>query len=402
MKLPRLVCSSLITLLTSLCPTAPAQTFSVIHDFNQPQAANPGSGVTIRGGALFGTTFGGGNGGTVYELTPLGSNWGLTVLYPFGGQDDGYGPLSRVLFGPDGHPYGTTPAGGNQDQGTVFELTPLLNTCRTVNCFWKETVLYQFQGLPDGALPDGDLAWDQQGNIYGVTKYGGTSNAGTVYELSYVGNSWTETPIYSFSELTGGAKPVNGVILDNNGNLYGTTSEGGQFGYGTVFELTYTPESGWTETDLYNFENGYDGISPTSVILDSAGNLYGATRDGGGLGGGTVFELIPMGNTWTFKLLYTFASRPYYPNCGPARPLTMDAAGNLYGTTFCDGDNNLGNVFMLTNTPVGWIYSSLHEFVGSDGQNPQSHVTFDSNGNLYGTTWEGGQYGYGNIWMIMP
>ena len=188
---------------------------------------------------------------------------------------------------------------------------------------------------------------------------------GTVYELTPSGNGYTESVLYSFSGPDG-ASPYAGLVFDNKGNLFGTTYRGGSNDAGTVFELTYVPGVGWTEHVLYNFQNASDGEYPFGgLIFDSAGNLYGTTIDGGSGGGGTVFELSPSGDTWTFKLLYSFSGQG---DCGPGATLTMDGAGNLYGTTYCDGIYNNGSVFKLSNTQNGWVYTSLHDFTGgTDG-----------------------------------
>ena len=171
---------------------------------------------------------------------------------------------------------------------------------------------------------------------------------------------------------------------------------------GTVFELTYVPGIGWTEQVLYNFQNAGDGALPFGgLILDSSGNLYGSTRNGGSGGGGTVFELSPSGDTWTFKLLYSFSGVGI--PCGPVATLSMDSAGNLYGTTQCDGIYNNGSVFKLSNTENGWVHTSLHDFTGgTDGGDPVSNVSIDTDGTLYGTASGGGDHGYGVVWMIKP
>ena len=258
----------------------------------------------------------------------------------------------------------------------MFSLTPRPTiSCPTANCFWTENVLHQFTGSPDGGFPGGgDLIWDPTGNIYGTTEGGGSSNLGTVYQMTKSGNDWIETPIYSFTGPDG-SEPYNGVILDSNGNLFGTTTHGGLYDFGTVFELTYTINSGWTETVLYNFQNQNDGQWPVAgLIMDSSGNLYGATPYGGSGGGGTIFKLSPVGESWVFTILYSFSG---YLGCGPDATLTMDNSGTLYGTTHCDGANHLGNVFKLTNTQNGWEYTSLHDFTdGADGALPdeQRHV----------------------------
>ena len=391
-------------------PAAQAQTFSVIHRFTGGgDGAHPDAGVTIRAGILYGTAYQGGNGnGTVYQVTQSGNDWVTLPISLLSGG--GANPIARVVFGPDGHPYGTTERGGPTGTGIVFDLIVPLTICKTANCFWKENLLYGFMGGADAANPGyGDLTWDAQGNIYGTTMSGGASGAGAVYELQRSGNSWTESVIYNFSGPDG-LFPQSNVVFDNNGNLFGTTLLGGSQAYGNVYELKYTQGVGWGKYPVYEFQNGSDGEHPVAgLIFDGSGNLYGATTDGGSRGGGTVFELSPSGDSWTFKLLYSFSGPPGI-NCGPWGNLAMDGAGNLYGATNCDGAYTFGNIFKLTNTGNGWLYSSLHSFSGySDGGYPFSNVTLDTSGNLYGTAYYGGNFGgncgdigCGVVWMVTP
>jgi uncharacterized repeat protein (TIGR03803 family) len=397
----------LLTLLAS--PVAQAQIFSVIHTFEDGvDGAGPLAGVTLRGNALYGRSLTAQGKGSVYQIQHVGSNWVIVPIALLPSYS-----FARVVFGPDGHPYGTTNIGGAKNDGTVFDLIVPLTICKTANCLWKENVLYQFEGGSDGRQPGyGDLIWDQKGSLYGTTNYGGPSDEGTVYQMTKSGNNWTESPIYSFSG-SDGSTPIGGVILDKSGNLLGTTEWGGLYGFGTVFELTNKPGVGWVETVLYSFQNSTDGERPFATLaLDSSGNLYGTTIDGGSGGGGTVFELLLSGDTWIFKLLYSF-SGPQDQGCGPLYGLTLDAAGNnLYGTTNCDGTNAFGNVFRLSNTGNGWAYSSLYDFTGgNDGANPISNVTIDPNDSttLYGTAEAGGDinncnppYGCGVVWVIKP
>ncbi len=412
MKLKTLVCLSLITLVASLNLAAHAQTFSVIHAFHGPDGEFPFAGVTLRSGTLYGTTNEGAKGhGTVYEIMQTGSNWLMVPVYLFG-SGEGY-PRARVVFGPDGHPYGTTydrNERGFGGTGNVFELTPLSTICRTANCFWAESVLHSFADYPtDGANPSCDLVWDAQGNIYGTTQGGsvGPADRGTVFQITKSGNTWTETPIWSFSNADG-AYPIGGVIFDSTGNLIGTTQHGGANDVGVVFKLTPSGDT-WTETNIYDFQGGEDGDLPfAGLVIDSSGNIYGATSNAGAGGGGTIFELIPSGKSYTFKLLYSFSGE-LNSECGPNASLSMDAAGNLYGTTVCDGPLQDGNVFKLTNTGNGWVYTSLHDFTGgSDGREPASNVTIDIDGTLYGTASNGGDLNCGNptgcgtVWMIKP
>ena len=185
---------------------------------------------------------------------------------------------------------------------------------------------------------------------------------------------------------------------------------------GTVFELSYSPGSGWTETVLHSFQNGMtakytDGFQPIGgLIMDADGNLYGTTWLGGSGLGGTVYELSPFANGWTFTVLYSFTFDEGLTGCGPVAPLTMDTAGNLYGTTQCDGVFDEGSVFKLTKADNGWVYTSLHDFNDDDDgpYGPMSNVTIDTDGTLYGTATGGGIYNYlcgggcGVVWMIKP
>jgi uncharacterized repeat protein (TIGR03803 family) len=387
-------------------PVAQAQTFHVLYTFTGGQdGGNPFAGLTLdKGGNLYGTAYGGGN-GTVYKLTHKGSGWTFNPLYSFTGSSDGGNPKARVIFGPNGTLYGTTYYGGAYDLGAVFNLRPSASACRTALCPWTETVLYSFEGSPsDGAHPGyGDLTFDQAGNLYGTTSYGGGYGDGVVYELTPAGSGWTESVLYGFAG-SDGAAPANGVIFDGSGNLYGTTVQGGLSGDGAVFQLAPSAGSGWTESLLYSFNNGSDGSFPVAgLIFDHSGNLYGPTSDGGTGGQGTVFELTPVNGSWTYSVLYSLIAPPGGFQCGPWGTLVMDGAGNLYGTTRCNGANNLGTVFKLTSSGSGWTYSSLHDFTGGDdGEYPYCNVILDANGNLYGTASAGGSGGDGVVWEITP
>ena len=387
-------------------PAAQAQTYNVLYTFTGgPDGAGPFAGLTMdRGGKLYGTTHSGNSGtnwGNVFQLLRKGSGWALNPLGVFDGNLS-----SRTVFGPDGLLYSTSPNNiAGYINGYVFNMRPEVNACTTAICPWNPTVLYAFSGGADGANPRyGDLIFDHAGNIYGTAPAGGNGN-GVVYEMTRSGNGWTEQPMYTFSGPDG-EQPFAGVIFDNAGNLYGTTAQGGSAGFGTVYELS-PAENGWTETVLYSFQNGSDGSTLIGgLIFDQFGNLYGATDNGGSGGGGTVFELTPSGGGWTYNLLYSFTGGA---QCGPRAALVMDGAGNLYGTTYCGGANNLGSVFKLTPSSPSWTYTSLHDFTdGSDGAKPISNVIFDTAGNLYGTASVGGNHancgniGCGVVWEITP
>lgn len=411
-RLP-VLCSALtlICAFTVLGVAAHAQTFAVLHNFTGGQdGATPKAGITLdRAGNLYGTTSTGaslsGNCspirgcGAVFELKRVNSGWIFSPLYTFQ-FSDGASPWARVVFGPSGLLYGTTTWGGNETRecagigcGVVFSLQPPATFCRSVQCPWTETVLYKFMMGRDGAYPGyGDVVFDQNGNLYD-TNAGGT--AGTVFELTPSDNGWTLNVLYGFQQppapyYTG---PAAGVIIDPTGNVYGAAQSGGPYNGGAVYELT--PSSPyWSFTDLHDNMGGSDG----GLIRDSSGNLYGTTLSGGTNGGGTVYELSPSNGGWTFDTLYNLTG-----NGGSYAVLAMDAAGNLYGTTLMDGAYGQGNVFKLTPSNGGWIYTSLHDFTGgADGSQPFGQVTLDANGNLYGTASGGGTNNKGVVWEIAP
>jgi uncharacterized repeat protein (TIGR03803 family) len=398
MKLKMVAVFSLIPLV-AVCSMSYAQTFSVIHAFTGGvDGSLPEVGVTLKGGALYGTTdAGGGYGwGVVYEATRLGDNWSVLPISYL--SISGNAPASRAFFGPDGRLYGTTNIGGIR-YGNVYTLTPPVTICRAIFCPWHETEIHNFQGS-DGFSPTGDLIWDQQGNICGTTVWGGQHNLGTVFELMPSGNGWTEVPIYSFSGPDG-AYPYSGVVMDGNGNLFGTTYNGGANNLGTVYELKYHPGVGWTEIVLYSFQGASDGSAPIAgLVFDNSGNLYGGTAWGGAGQGGTIFELSPSGNTWNFNVIYSL-SGPGYAD-GLSGSLVFDAAGNLYGAASGDGSHQSGLVFKLTKSGNVWNYTELHSFNPvTDGSGP-SGVTLDSDGTLYGTAEADVPYAKGTIWMIKP
>jgi len=388
-------------LIISAAQVAQAQTFNVIHSFTGGgDGANPVAGPTIKGTTIYGTAYFGGHDqgacagtgcGTVFKITPSGSNWLFTRLYPFTNTDDGAGPNSGVTIGPDGRLYGTTSVGNN-----VFSLKPPPSAPVSVFQSWTETDIYQFGSPGDGSLPNGELVFDQAGNLYGTTYAGGNRNlcgsvgCGTVYELTPSNGSWTETLIYEFTGQADGYYPLSGVIFDQSGNLYGTTQASFYLGgWGAVFQLTPSG-SGWTENTLYDFQGGTDGKDIVAgLIFDASGNLYGAAAAGGTGGGGTIYELSPLSGSWNFNLLYSLVSGS--GGQGAVASLIMDASGNLYGATYSDGAYGYGSVFELTPSDGSWTYTSLYDFTGGgDGANPAGSLAMDANGNLYGTTYAGG------------
>jgi len=406
-----------LTVAAAGTPSAQAQTYTILHTFTgTPDGDEPLAGLaTDSGGNLYGTTYYGGayGWGMVFKLARTGSGWQMEPLHSFpsiyNGGNDGAHPSTHVTLGPDGAVYGTTPEGAG-NAGIVFKLTPPPSACETALCPWNESVLYSFPGSGDG--PGSPVIFDQVGNLYGVAG-GGSPGCGVVYELSPSGSGWSETVLYEFAGPPDGCTPTwGGLTFDEAGNLYGTTSYGGYTGgscptrgCGTVFRLTPS-QSGWAESVLYSFQGLSDGDIPSGgVILDNSGNLYGATPYGGNDNDGTIYGLTPSDGNWTFNLLYTFDEGGIG---GPVDTLTWDSAGNLLGTTFSGGSQGCfgygcGNVFKLARSSAGWSYSVLHQFLGNEGGNPEGSVIVDAaNGNIYGTASIGGSENYGVVFEITP
>ncbi|MGC2111792.1 MAG: choice-of-anchor tandem repeat GloVer-containing protein [Candidatus Korobacteraceae bacterium] len=401
----------LLLFLTLTAQPAHAQTFQVIHDFTDgADGALPDAGLIMDSqGNLYGTTYIGGTGcspygcGVVFQMSHNSSGWTLTTLYSFQGSPDGAGPDAAVFFGPDGNLYGTTTNGGVSPGcgtypacGTVFSLRPPSSLSNN----WTEAVLYRFKTRAlDADQPFAQVVFDGAGNMYSTTPYGGSSRCqcGAVYKLTRSATGWKESILYSFRDGTDGKWPFGGLAIDSAGNLYGTTSQGGATGLGTVFQLSPSG-SGWTVTTLYSFQDQDGGQVNGSLVFDQCGNLYGATLYGGNGGGGTVFKLTPTSSGWVYAMLYALVG-----NGGPGEQLTIDLAGNIYGTTAYDGAYSDGNVFKLSPSSDGWTYTSLYDFTGgTDGDLPISNVTLDASGNLYGTTYSGGAHDEGVVWEITP
>jgi len=265
----------------------------ILHSFNNDgkDRQSPGGGLIFdASGNLYGTTRAGGayGGGAVFKLSPKSGGWAETILHNFGNGKDGSSPAADLIFDSAGNLYGTATRGGAANQGTVFQLTPKSGG-------WAETILHSFSSNgTDGTEPESTPIIDTSGNLYGMTFGGGVGGGGTVFELTPAGGGiWTETILYAFSNK---AEPVAGLIFDASGNLYGTTQFGPANGEGAVFELTPAGGGVWTETTLHGFNNvGVGGCNPIDrLIFDGSGNLYGTARACGVYGNGVVFEITPL------------------------------------------------------------------------------------------------------------
>jgi uncharacterized repeat protein (TIGR03803 family) len=394
--------ATLFAVTVLVCPSAQAQTFNVIHYFSGAgDGWSPEGRITIdHAGSLYGTAYYGGTGqyGTVFKVSHHGSGWTLSPLFGFSGDNNVGYPGNGVVFGPDGSLYGTT-------FYTVFNLKPLPTRPPTVLSPWKITTLYEFQQMSDGFITYGDLVFDSAGNIYGVTTAGGQDcyeGCGLVYELTPSSGGWLKNTLYEFNG-SDGETPV-GILFDPAGNLDGVAETGGANGQGVIFQLSPSGNN-WTESILYNFDyRGNGGFLPQAgLISDASGNLYGSTSNGPG-SSGTIFELSRSNGSWVYTVL---AQIPSKYDGGPAAPLTMDAAGNLFGTINGYCQECPGAVFKLTHSGGGWTFTSLHDFTnGSDGGHPFSNVAIDASGNLYGTASVGGSgcsgNGCGVVWEITP
>jgi uncharacterized repeat protein (TIGR03803 family) len=356
------------------------------------------SGLTFDAeGNLYGVTGAGGddNQGTIFELTPGAHGWTLKTLHSFDGYDGGT-PNGGLIFDAAGNLYGTSPSGGTHDGGNVFELTPGTDS-------WTFNDLYDFchqYHCPDGGDPSA-VIMDRLGNLYGTALAGGSYGDGIVFELMPGSGGWDEAILHSF-DGTDGYFPYAALIFGNADDLYGTTFYGGTYGVGSAFVLKHVSGGEWKERVLYSFcSTGFplcdDGMRPyAGIVLDGSGNLYGTTTQGGGntcgeTTCGTVFKLTPTHDGhWRHTVLYAFPN----PGSGsfPTGGVIIDKAGNLYGATVAGGiggcSGGCGVAYKLAPEADGkWTYTVLHKFDGSDGAQPLGGLIFDAKGNLYGTAY---------------
>ncbi len=352
-------------------------TLTILARFAFPAGRSPLAGVVMDGsGNLYGTALGGGpfNDGTVYELA-AGSG-AITALASFNGTN-GRSPIGGMVLDSNGNLYGTANDGGPNGDGTVFEVAAGSGTI---------TTLAAFNGT-NGAYPFGDLLMDSRGNLYGTTEGDGVSSYGTVFEILHGSSAIT-----TLASFPGGNEqaPEAGLIMDGQGNLYGTATGNGSGG-GAVFEL---PAGSNTITTLATF-NGSNGSLPLGkLLLDSHGDLFGTTARGGASGGGTIFEVVAGSGTITTLVSFDGTNED-----SPEGGLIADRDGNLYGTTSFGGGSNNGVVFELAAGSD--TVTTLASFSGSDGSEPYGSLLMDSSGNLYGTTPDGGTSGLGTVFELV-
>jgi uncharacterized repeat protein (TIGR03803 family) len=271
-------------------------------------------------------------------------------------------------------------------------------------------VIYNFTGGADGAYPEAGLTMDVAGNLYGTTEAGGHTGGncydygcGTAFKLAYKNSGWVLTTLYTFQAGSDGSFPAAPLVIGPNGILYGATGSGGSgcsgYGCGTVFSLRPAPTvcktalCPWTETVLYRFADPPDGANPAygDLIFDQAGNIYGTTAEGGTYGDGAVYQLALSGGVWTESVLHSFDQTD---GAEPAGGVTFGKDSSLYGTTVWGGSHGGGTIYELTPSGSGWTETTLHNFDHNvDGNYSTGGLIFDSSGNLYGTTGDGGPGG---------
>jgi uncharacterized repeat protein (TIGR03803 family) len=361
-------------------------------------------------GTLYGTTEDGGNQscqnyfdtgcGTIFSISPSGKGWKETVLYRFQGGSDGGNPRAPLVPRSDGYFYSTTTTGGDtQSIGTAFRIKPGT---------WKEEVIFRFSSYQNGAYPQGAIAFDRKGNLYGLTPNGGST--GVAFELMPSAGEWKEVVLYDNVGL-----PYAGMVLGHDGNLYGTTDSNGAFNEGSVFELSHG-KLGWQFTNLYSFQDPVGaGVEPSDLTVAKKGNLFGFAADAGIIcyphpySCGTIFEMTRSGSKWQENTIYQFKNLADGWGPGYGAPV-FDRAGNLYGTTGGGGKYGFGTVFKLSPVKGGWQKTTLYSFPGgAGGAEPIGGLVVDRQGNLFGTTYFGGggtgkckKQGCGIVFEITP
>jgi uncharacterized repeat protein (TIGR03803 family) len=367
---------------------SPAQTFTRLASFDSANGANPQLMSLVQGsdGNFYGTTpYGGGAGfGAAFTVSAAGDLTGF-CYFRQGGCANGYEPYAGLIQASDGNFYGTTWQGGTSNTGTVYELTAA----------GALTVLHNFcsqRNCADGDEPYAPLIQAANKNFYGTTLNGGTKGYGTVFEITSAG---TLTTLHSF-RFSDGASPTAGLIQAKNGNFYGTTLYGGTKAAGTVFEIS---AAGKLKT-LHSFGSAGDGAHPyLGLVQATNGSFYGTTHDGGAHGQGTVFQITAAGKLTT---LHSFCSQKKCADgANPYASVIQASNGNFYGTTSAGGSHQQGTIFEIT---AAGKLTTLHSFCAktncTDGANPWGGLIQATSGIFYGTTAEGGYYGDGTVFSL--
>jgi hypothetical protein len=416
----------LVVAVMALTAPSAAQKVVGLHSFTGgSDGYNPyGNVVADKNGVLYGTAFFGGwlncnegsgvGCGTIYQLTPPadpGGSWTFSTIYKFRGNKDGCCQYSTLAIDSAGNLYGATEYGVGEYYGGVFQLSPPAQPGGR----WKFSILYEFQNQADGEYPVTPLVIDKAGAIYGITPYGslpgcGSSGCGAVFQLvppQVQGRPWKETTLYQFQGLRDGGSP-NSLVIDKQGNLYGSTFAGGIVtpncpnGCGTVFEMNRNGGF-FYETTIYTFKDAPDGALPYSLTIDRSGVLYGLAGSYAAQNEVSAFRLTPparkYGN-WHKTVIYAF---PHDSNGGnPPSYLTTAGDNNLYGTVFGDLDLDAGYAFRLKAPGPnggGWSYDTVTDFnVTGPDRNPNG-IFRGKLGNLYGTL-NGGDSDGGNVFEI--
>jgi uncharacterized repeat protein (TIGR03803 family) len=390
-----LVASMVMGAVMAASPVPAAE--KVLYSFPDLNAGQPTGPLLMQGDALFGT----GTGsiqyccGEIFELSHAGGGWQEQTLATFD-NTSGSLPYGGLIADANGVLYGTTAYGGTNRAGIVFSLT-------NSGGAWSLQPIWQFGGKGDGRDPFGPVVMDASGTIYGATFYGGQYDRGTIFSLVPQNGTWTESVLYSFCHGTtcGGRRdghyPVDGLLLDAKGTIYGVTTQGGTADQGAVFALS---QSGgvWTEKVIWSFGGNGDGVSPMSTLIeDKTGALYGTTYYGGTAGQGTVFRLVRSGKTWSESVLWQFTGGK--DGGFPDSRLTLGSDGTLYGTASAGGTGQ-GVIFSLSQSGGQWTEKTVHTFDGTDGAQPQSALIADRHGQLYGATMYGGSNAAGTVFQM--
>lgn len=405
---------------------AESRSLQVLHAFcastqdNCSDGAYPSGLVRDKAGNLFGITeLGGSSGqGTVFEMSrdPASGDWTYRVIYQFCAKGDcTESPVSSLIVDTAGNLYGTTyNTYYGAGYGGVYRLSPNRNGTK-----WRHTVLHQFDQngyMSESALTyagaSSGLPYDGASPLYGASALGGDKEAGNIYALTPQSGGWQYAIIHSFceSDCSDGKAPFATPMMDAAGDLYGATSEGGHADQGVAYKLAH---GDWNETVLYNFcsaANCADGAVPSSLIMDATGNLFGTTGRGGAcseaIGCGVAFKLTPDGQE---SVLYDFCGKR---DCGdgslPAGTLYLGRNGKLYGATQIGGgnDTDIAGLGGGTVFEIGKVHRVLYRFCAqascADGAYPSSRLIADGQGGFFGLTMRGGANGYGTVFEITP